>query len=175
MENFLHLLLFVLVIWLIVYIFLEYSIINNKRKKVKKVFLEMDTLFIKRLNLLSKMIDIIKIYDKNQFNELSSNLYDYINNYDDYDYNKRLLINEELVIEIRKVLLVRKVYYELNNNIKYVKLEKQLVRVNTVINKKQDKYNKYLKEYINRMMIFPSGLICIICRFYSYNYFNLKI
>lgn len=172
MEDDLCILLFVLVIWLILYLLLEFNIINNKRKDVRKLFLEMDNFFIKRLNVLSKMIDVIKAYDKKQFDDFGSNLYDYINNYKEFDYNKRLEINENINKEIKKILLVRRVYPELDENVKYVKLEKQLVRINKVINKLQIKYNRALKIYLNRRMIFPSELICIICRFYSYNYFN---
>lgn len=172
MEDDLCILLFVLVIWLILYLLLEFNIINNKRKDVRKLFLEMDNFFIKRLNVLSKMIDVIKAYDKKQFDNFGSNLYDYINNYKEFDYNKRLEINENINKEIKKILLVRRVYPELDENVKYVKLEKQLVRINKVINKLQIKYNRALKIYLNRRMIFPSELICIICRFYSYNYFN---
>ena len=82
MEDDLCMLLFVLTIWLILYLILEFNIINNKRREVRKIFLEMDDIFFKRLNLLSKIIDIIKAYDKNQFDEFGSNLYDYVNNYE---------------------------------------------------------------------------------------------
>ena len=174
MRDDLCIILIVLVIWLILYLLLEFRIINEKRKTVKKLFLELDNNFIKRFNILSKMLDVIKAYDKNQFDEFGSNLYDYINNYGDYDYNKRLKINEELNIEIKKVLLARKVYPELNEFSKYVKLEKQLIRLDKIISKLQVKYNRALSSYKNRRKIFPSEIICVICRFYSYNYFNLN-
>lgn len=174
MEDDLCMLLFVLTIWLILYLILEFNIINNKRREVRKIFLEMDDIFFKRLNLLSKIIDIIKAYDKNQFDEFGSNLYDYVNNYEEYDYNKRLEINENINFEIKKILLVREVYPELNNNAKYVKLEKHLIRMNKILSKLQAKYNKALEAYLSRKKVFPSELICVICNFYSYNYFNLK-
>lgn len=174
MEDDLCLLLFILIIWLILYLILEFNILNKKRKEVRRLFIDMDLYFMKRLNLLSKMVDILKAYDKNQFDEFGSNLYDYINNYEEYDYNKRLEINENINKEIRKVLLVRKVYPELDTNVKYVKYEKQLVRFNKVINKLQIKYNRALNAYVNRRKVFPSELIFVMCRFYSYNYFNLK-
>ncbi len=174
MEDVLFLLLFVLIVWLVIYLFLEFNIVNKKRKNVKRLFLEMDNLFMKRFHLLNKMVDVVKAYDKNQFDEFGSRLYDYINSYDDYEYNKRLEVNEYINNEIKKILLVRKVYPELNENVKYIKLEKQLIRLNKVLNKYQLKYNKALRDYISRKKIFPSELICVLCRFYSYNYFNLK-
>lgn len=174
MRDDLIVILIVLVIWLIFYLMLEFHIINKKRKDVKMLFLELDIFFIKRLNILSKMLDVIKAYDKNQFDEFGSNLYDYINNYNDYDYNYRLKINEDLNSEIKKILLVRQVYPELNELLKYMKFEKQLIRINKVISKLQVKYNKAVCSYKNRKNIFPSGLISGICRFYSYNYFNLN-
>lgn len=174
MEDNLSILLFVLVVWLILYLLLEFNIINNKRKEVKKVFLDMDNYFIKRLNILSKMIDIIKAYDKNQFDDFGSDLYDYVKNYKEFEFNKKLEINENINKEMKKFLLVRQVYPELDDNVKYVKMEKQLIRINKVISKLQVKYNRNLRDYLARREVFPSGIICIICRFYSYNYFNLK-
>ena len=128
MEDDLCFLLLILIIWLILYLILEFNIINRKRIEVKRLFLDMDELFLKRLNLLSKMLDIVKAYDKNQFDDFGSKLYDYMNNYEDYEYNKRLEINEYVNIEVNKILLVRKVYPEINDNVKYEKYEKQLIR-----------------------------------------------
>lgn len=173
MEDDLCCLLLILIIWLILYLILEFNIINKKRIEVKSLFLEMDDFFIKRFNLLSKMLDVVKAYDKNQFDEFGSKLYDYINNYNDYEYNKRIEINEYINIEINKILLVRKVYPELDENVKYVKLEKQLIRIDKVLNKLKLKYNRALSDYLNRKKVFPSEFICMICRFYSYNYFNI--
>lgn len=174
MDSFLKILLIVLIIWLVLYIFLEIKIILNKKNEVNKLFLNLNELFIKRFNLLTKMVDIIKGYDKNQFDSFGSKLYDYINNYDEYDINRKLKINESIDSELNKILLVSKVYPEINLVNKYVKLEKQLIRYNKIINKLQNKYNKAVKEYYNRMKIFPSNLICSLFGFYSYNYFNLK-
>lgn len=174
MDSFLKILLIVLIIWLVLYIFLEIKIILNKKNEVNKLFLNLNELFIKRFNLLTKMVDIIKGYDKNQFDSFGSKLYDYINNYDEYDINRKLKINESIDSELNKILLVSKVYPEINLVNKYVKLEKQLIRYNKIINKLQNKFNKAVKEYYNRKKIFPSNLICSLFGFYSYNYFNLK-
>ena len=81
---------------------------------------------------------------------------------------------ENINFEIKKILLVREVYPELNNNTKYVKFEKHLIRMNKILSKLQAKYNKALDAYLSRKKVFPSELICVICNFYSYNYFNLK-
>ncbi len=174
MEDDLYYLLLILIIWLILYLMLEFNIINNKRKDVKKLFLEMDNLFIKRFNILSKMVDMVKVYDKNQFDDFGSKLYDYVNNYDDYEYNERLEINEYINVEINKFLLVRDVYPEINDNVKYIKLEKQLIRINKVLNKLKTKYNRAVSSYMNRKKIFPTDIIFLVCRFYSYNYFNIN-
>ena len=174
MEDDLCILLFVLINWLIVYVILEFHIINNKRRDVRKMFIELDAMFEKRLILLDKMIDIVKSYDKNQFDDFGSNLYDYLKNYNTFECNKKLEINALIEGNIKKILLVRKVYPELDNVEKYVKLEKQLVRINKIINKLCIRYNKFLKNYMDRKIIFPSGIICFLFRFYSYNYFEFN-
>ena len=174
MEDDLCILLFVLISWLILYVILEFQIVNKKKNKVKKYFKELNDNFEKRLDILTKMIDIVKSYDKNQFDDFGSNLYDYLKNYNTFECNKKLEINALIEGNIKKILLVRKVYPELDNVEKYVKLEKQLVRMNKIINKLCIRYNKFLKNYMDRKRIFPSGIICFLFRFYSYNYFEFN-
>ena len=173
MEDDLCILLIILIIWLILYILLEFNIINKKRIEVKKMFLELDVIFEKRINILSKIVDIVKAYDRNQFDDLGSRLYDYSNSYKEYEFNKRISINEILDSDIKKLLLVSKVYPELKELPKFVKLEKQLIRYSKVIKKMKIKYNKVLDNYNNRKKIFPSGIICLVCKFYNYNYFKI--
>ena len=66
MDDPLQYLFIIIIIWLILYILLEFKIINDKRNEVNKVFFELDELFYKRLLMLSKMLDIIKVFDRNQ-------------------------------------------------------------------------------------------------------------
>lgn len=173
MEDDLCILLIILIIWLILYILLEFNIINKKRIEVKKMFLELDVIFEKRINILSKIVDIVKAYDRNQFDDLGSRLYDYSNSYKEFEFNKRISINKILDSDIKKLLLVSKVYPELKELPKFVKLEKQLIRYSKVIKKMRIKYNKVLDNYNNRKKIFPSGIICLVCKFYNYNYFKI--
>ena len=139
--------LVVIVIILCLYIFIEFLIINKNRKEVNKKFLELDSIFEKRMNILSKMVDIVKGYDRNQFDDLGSRLYDYINSYNDFDCNRKIEINEVLDCDIKKLLLVTKVYPELKDLSKYVKLEKQIIRYSKVINKMKIRYN--FCNYVN--------------------------
>jgi LemA protein len=173
MEDNLCILFIILIVWLIIYLILEFNIINKKRIDVKRSFFEIDEMFEKRINILSKLVDIVKGYDKNQFDEFGSKLYDYSNSYNDYDVNKKIEINQLIESDIKKLLLVSKVYPELNELSKFVKLEKQLIRYAKVIKKMKIKYNKVLDTYNNRKKIFPSGLLCSICNFYNYNYFKM--
>lgn len=173
MEDDLCILFIILIVWLILYIILEFNIINKKRIEVKKIFLELDTVFEKRISILVKIVDIVKGYDRNQFDDLGSRLYDYSNSYKEYEYNKKISINDILDGDIKKLLLVSKVYPELKDLPKFVKLEKQLIRYSKVIKKMKIKYNKVLDNYNNRKKIFPSGLICLVCKFYNYNYFKI--
>ncbi len=174
MKDTLSILFIVLVIWLILYIILEVTILKRKIKDIDIVFSELDILFIKRLNVLYKMLDIIKEYNKIEFEVLSSDLYDYINEYDEYNLEKRIIINENLELNIKKILLVSKAYPELLSNIKYVKYEKQLVRFNKVINKLCKKYNNAILAYMDRQKVFPSSLLCKFLKKERYRYFSVK-
>ena len=172
MDDSLCVIFIILIIWLIIYLMLEFSIINNKKNEVKKIFLEIDELFEKRISILLKMVDIVKGYDKNQFDDLGSRLYDYSTFYKEYDVNKRIEVNHILDGDVKKILLATKVYPELTDVVKYVKFEKQLIRYSKVIKKLKFKYNKVLDDYNNRKRIFPSGIISIVCKFYDYNRFT---
>ncbi len=174
MKDTLSILFILLIIWLILYITLEVFIIRKKLSNVDNAFKELDNMLVKRLNVLYKMLDIIKEYNKIEFEVLSSNLYDYINEYDEYNLEKRIIINEDLELEIKKILLMSKVYPELLNNIKYVKYEKQLVRFNKIINKLCKRYNWAVISYMERLKMFPSSVVYKIFRKRDYRYFSIK-
>ena len=173
MEDDLCILLFALIIIVFIYVVIQLFIVNKNRMEVKKKFLELDDIFKKRLNVLSKMVDIVKGYDRNQFDEFGSRLYDYIEYYIEYDCNKKIEINEIIDCDINKLLLVSKVYPELHELTKFVKLEKQLIRYSKVIKKLKIKYNRLLDDYNYKKKIFPRRLLCCLCRFYNYDYFQV--
>lgn len=173
MKDNVCIILIILIIWLILYILLEFNIINKRNYDVMKIFIGIDKLFQKRMDILSQLLDIVKAYDRNQFDEFGSKLYDYVINYKYYDINEKIRINEFMENDINKILLVSKVYPELKDVYKFVKLEKQIIRYSKVIKKMKLKYNRVLDEYNCRKKIFPSGLICDLLKFYNYNYFDV--
>jgi hypothetical protein len=146
---------------------------NMEKKDIKKIlFLITPKNFLPDLY---KDIDNLKygtLYILDQFDNILS--YNHPSFRDDYEYNERLEINEYINVEINKFLLVRDVYPEINDNVKYIKLEKQLIRINKVLNKLKTKYNRAVSSYMNRKKIFPTDIIFLVCRFYSYNYFNIN-
>lgn len=174
MKNSLSILLIVLLIWLILFIILELTIVNKRKRNLINQFNELDKIFITRLNVIYKMIDIIKEFNKIDFESLSSNLYDYIKEYNEYTLNKKITINSQLSSEIKKILLASTAYPELLNNPKYVKYERHLKRYNKVINKFSLKYNKALISYLDRFKIFPSKIICKIGKYEEYKYIDVK-
>ena len=171
MEDDLCILLICISCFIITCLIIELIVVNIKRLKVKQKFLELDDIFEKRLNILSKMVDIAKGYERNQFDDFGSRLYDYSNSYTEYDCNKKIEINELIDCDINRLLLIKKVYPELNDLSKYIKLEKQLIRYSKVIKKLKIKYNKVLDDYNYKKGIFPRCLFCNI--FYKYDYFRM--
>ena len=103
MEDSLCILLIILMVWLIIYLIIEFNLINSRRIIVKKAFIELDEMLIKRLNILAKILDVVKAYDKNQFDDFGSRLYDYIKQYNDYDYNKKIGLDKLLDNDIKRI------------------------------------------------------------------------
>ena len=77
MEDDLCILLICISCFIITCLIIELIVVNIKRLRVKQKFLELDDIFEKRLNILSKMVDIAKGYERNQFDDFGSRLYDY--------------------------------------------------------------------------------------------------
>lgn len=174
MKDILCIFGFILALWLIIYTILEFRIMQKHKENVENSFSELDKIFIKRLSVLYRMMDIIKEYNKIDFEALSSDLYDYMQSYNDYTTNERIAINEHLALEVKKVLLVSAAYPELQNHIKYPKYEKQLKRYNKVITKCSIKYNNTLIAYKERKKIFPSKIICKLGKYPEYQLFTLN-
>lgn len=174
MKDIFDVLFILLIIWLVFYVIIEIRIVWKRKKNIDVLFQELDKYFVKRIHILNNMIDVIKFYNKIEFDHFHSQLYDYIKEYSDYDVNHKIAINEELISDIKKVLLFSTVYPEVKSNSKYMKSEKQLIRYNKVILKLSKKYNKAVQLYNDRKKIFPSQLICMFGHFYPYNYYKMN-
>lgn len=173
MEETSSILLIGIIFIIIFVLIIELIVVNIKRLEVKQKFLELDDIFEKRLSILSKMVDIAKGYERNQFDDMGNRLYDYSKSYTEYDCNKKIEINELIDCDINRLLLIKKVYPELNELSKYIKLEKQLIRYSKVIKKMKIKYNRVLDDYNYKKGIFPRCLLCNIFSFYKYDYFHM--
>ncbi len=154
----------IIIIFIIVIIFfliwlITFSVnIRNKQLKIYKIFSTLDVLLYKRIKILYNMMDIIKKYNKLEFEDLNSKLYDYIYDYYNYELNKKVEINNEIFLDIKRILLVSVAYPEIKKDLKYVRYEKQIERCNSSIlvmserfNLEVTKYNKQLKSLSGKL------------------------
>lgn len=116
-------------------------------KKIIIAFNDLDKYLYKRIYLLYKMMDIIKVYNNFEFEEFNSKLYDIIYGYKGLNINDKILINREIISDTKRVLLFSDVYPEIKSDSKYMRFEKQIKKCNKKILDKGNLYNKNVNDY----------------------------
>lgn len=123
---------------------------------VKRYFNILDGLLYERINILYNIMDIVKDYEKVEFDNFSNKLYDYKYDYLKYSNLKKIKINDDINIAVRKVLLLKVGYSEIKGNIKFTRLENQLVNCSNFITNFSALYNNSLDRFDK----IKSNIIC---------------
>ena len=171
----------IIIIFIIVIIFfliwlITFSVnIRNKQLKIYKIFSTLDVLLYKRIKILYNMMDIIKKYNKLEFEDLNSKLYDYIYEYYNYELNKKVEINNEIFLDIKRILLVSVAYPEIKKDLKYVRYEKQIERFNSSILVMSERFNLEVTEYNKQLKSLSGKLYGKLKKLNSYKFLMVNL
>lgn len=157
----------------VIYFFITYNILVKHSNQVKEAFSVMDVYLKKRWDLIPNLIEIVKgysEYEKNTFETvvgLRSLNYENMTNLE--KYNK----GNELSSNIAKLLMLKEDYPELKANEGFLKLSKQLAKVEEDIAQSRKYYNATVREYNNKIEMIPSNIVAKIMGLKAEKMFNV--
>lgn len=155
----------IIIIILVCYVYGMYNLFNSLSNKSDKHFIELDTYFQKRINLLPTLINIFSQYNLEK-ETIDRILFLTKEEYSKHTVNEKILINIELNKLIDRLWEIADSNIILKQNPVFLNVIKQfnLVEEEIVVSKKY--YNQITKKYNRAVNIFPNNLLSKMLKFF---------
>lgn len=155
----------IIIIILVCYVYGMYNLFNHLNNKSDKHFVELDTYFQKRINLLPTLVNIFKQYNLEK-DTIDRILFLTKEEYSKHTVNEKILINIELNKLIDRLWEIADSNIILKQNPVFLNVIKQfnLVEEEIVVSKKY--YNQITKKYNRAVNIFPNNLLSKMLKFF---------
>ena len=155
----------IIIIILVCYVYGMYNLFNHLSNKSDRHFVELDTYFQKRINLLPTLVNIFKQYNLEK-DTIDRILFLTKDDYSKQTSKEKIIINIELNKLIDRLWEIADSNIILKQNPVFLNVIKQfnLVEEEIVVAKKY--YNEIVKKYNRAVNIFPNNLLSKILKFY---------
>lgn len=161
---------FILVVIIFLYALVLFNNFVKLSNKVDEAFSTMDIYLKKRWDLIPNIVETVKGYTKHEENTLSEVVKLRNNIYDKMSNDDKIKTNEELSKGISKIVALVEAYPDLKANDNFKDLSKQLTKVEEDIANARKYYNGVIREYNNKVEMFPSN---IFAKMYGYKEKNM--
>ena len=164
-----------ILVLIVIYIFVTYNSLVKKDNIVKEAFSTMDIYLKKRWDLIPNLVEVVKGYAKHEketFNEITTLR---TNSYDNMTTNKKINVNEQLTQNISKIMAVAEKYPELKASENFLQLNKDLTKIEDEIANSRKYYNGAVREFNNKIFMFPSNIIARLFKFKKADSFEANI
>lgn len=160
------------IVLLLIYILFIFNKLVQLNNFVKEAFSTMDVYLKKRWDLIPNIVETVKGYAKHEKETLSeiTNLRNAT--YDKMSDNQKLKTNQQLDIGISKLMMIVENYPDLKSNQSFIDLSKELSKVEEDIANSRKFYNANVRDFNNRVEMFPSNIIAKLFRYKSKDFFE---
>lgn len=148
-----------IIVLLLMYVFATYNGLIKSKNYVKEAFSTMDVYLKKRWDLVPNLVEVVKGYAKYEQETLSKVTELRAIAYDSMSANKKISINEQITAGISKIIAISENYPELKSNENFMQLSNELVNVENDIENSRKYYNGTVRNYNNKIQMFPSNII----------------
>ena len=162
----------IIIIILVCYVYGMYNLFNHLSNKSDRHFVELDTYFQKRINLLPTLVNIFKQYNLEK-DTIDRILFLTKDDYSKQTSKEKIITNIELNKLIDRLWEIADSNIILKQNPVFLNVIKQfnLVEEEIVVAKKY--YNEVVKKYNRAVNIFPNNLLSKILKFYPKQIYNV--
>ena len=155
----------IIIIILVCYVYGMYNLFNHLSNKSDRHFIELDTYFQKRINLLPTLVNIFKQYNLEK-DTIDRILFLTKDDYSKQTSKEKIITNIELNKLIDRLWEIADSNIILKQNPVFLNVIKQFnfVEEEIIVSKKY--YNEIVKKYNRAVNIFPNNLLSKILKFY---------
>lgn len=167
--------LYIIIAIVVILLLLVFSTYNNLVKlnnKVEEAFSTMDVYLKKRWDLIPNIVEVVKGYAKHEKKTLEDVINLRNNSYDKMNINDKVDINNKLSQGVSKIMAIAEAYPDLKANENYKDLSSQLTKVEDDIANARKYYNGTVKNYNNKVQMFPSNIVAKILGYKAKNMFK---
>lgn len=154
-----------LVALIAIYVGMTYNSLVKKRNSVEESFSTMDVYLKKRWDLIPNLVATVKGYAKHEAETLEKVIAARNGNYYSMSEEEKLEANKQLSKGIASINVVVERYPELKANENFMNLNNQLQRTEDEIANARKYYNAIVKEYNNKVDMFPSSIVASLFKF----------
>lgn len=155
----------VIVVLIILYAASTYNSLIKLRNSVEEAFATMDVYLKKRWDLIPNIVSSIKGYAKHEAQTLEKVIAARNANYAGMTDNDKIAANQEISKGLASIYAVAEQYPDLKANQNFLDLNSQLKRTEEDIANARKYYNAVVKNYNNKIQIFPSSIIASMFNF----------
>ncbi len=158
-------LLIVVVVLLILWVILGYNGLVKRKNNVEEAFSTMDVYLKKRYDLIPNLVETVKGYASHEKETLQKvvEARNFAQNATELDEK----VNGENMLEgtLKSLFAISENYPDLKANANFMDLQKQLQAIENDIANSRKYYNAVVKDYNNRVMVFPNSILAKLFKF----------
>ena len=142
-----------------------YNALVKLRNSVEEAFATMDVYLKKRWDLIPNIVASVKGYAKHEAETLQNVISARNVRYQDLSVDEKLEANKELSRGLAIINVVAEQYPQLKANENFINLNNQLQRTEEDIANARKYYNAVVKNYNNKIQMFPSNIVASMFNF----------
>ena len=165
-----------IVLLIIIYIVVMHNVFIKMNNRVNEAFSTMDVYLKKRWDLIPSIVETVKGYAKHEKNTLTEviNFRNGKGNYDNLSNDEKIKANEQLSNSISQIIALSESYPKLKANENYKELSNDLVKIEDDIANSRKYFNGTVREFNNKVQMFPSNIIAKMFGYKVKNMFEAK-
>ena len=161
-----------IVVIILIALFVTYNSFVKLNNKVKEAFATMDVYLKKRWDLIPNIVETVKGYAKHEKSTLTEVIKMRNSAYDSMTDDEKIKANEKLSNGMVKIMALAESYPDLKANENFKDLSKQLSQIEDDIANSRKYYNATVRDFNNKVEMFPSNVIAKIFGYKSKNMFE---
>lgn len=163
-----------IVVILLSLVFSTYNSLVKLNNRVEEAFSTMDVYLKKRWDLIPNIVETVKGYVKHEQETLEEVINLRNNSYDKMNADDKIAVNNKMSQEISKLMAIVESYPDLKASENFKDLSNQLTKVEEDIANARKYYNGTVRNFNDKVQMFPSNIIAKILGYKTKNMFEVS-
>ncbi|WP_461811459.1 LemA family protein [Faecalimonas sp.] len=148
-----------------IYFLITYNGFIKLKNSIEEAFSTMDVYLKKRWDLVPNLVETVKGYAEHEQRTLKEIVELRNCSYDKMSMNDKINQNNLLGKEINQLMALAEAYPDLKANTNFMELQIELSKIENDIVQSRKYFNAVVKEYNNKVEMFPSNVLAKIMHF----------